>query len=43
MLYGASRGTRTGKPARSLLVGDCSLPCGSAMLRVAHSHQFAYA
>jgi hypothetical protein len=31
------------KPARSLLVGWCSLPCGAAMLRVAASHQSACA
>jgi hypothetical protein len=30
-------------PARSLLLGGCSLPCGASMLRVLASHEFASA
>src|SRR5437588_9795485 len=29
------------EPVSSWEAGDCSLPCGAAMLRVAASHQFA--
>jgi murein endopeptidase len=31
------------EPARFLLLGGCSLPCGARMLRVHASHQFASA
>jgi hypothetical protein len=42
-MYAASRERARAEPARSLLLGGCSLPCGARRLRVRASHLFACA